>query len=221
MSLNLRQKQTGICANFQFSWLPWHMRVKQRQLCASADALVRMLNLHSTSTTSRDQVELYKVLILDRFCKDIVAPLLRVSELRSQGVTLHLLLEQERQQIPDVPAVYFVQPTAENIEKIVQDAVQQLYEVMHINFVTTAPTRLLEQLATGAVKANAIGKVAKLYDEYLSFIALEPTFFSLGLPDCYLQLNDPSARDTQIEVRSAPHNSVLLTVACGICHDQQ
>lgn len=167
---------------------------------SAADALVRMLNLHSTTTASKDQMELYKVLILDKFCKDIIAPLLRVSELRSQGVTLHLLLEQERQHIPDVPAVYFVQPTAENIEKIVQDAAQQLYDIMHVNFATTAPTRLLEQLATGAIKANAVGKIAKIYDEYLSFVALEPTFFSLGLPDSYLQLNDPSARDTQIEV---------------------
>eukprot|EP00878_Enallax_costatus_P003254 GHUV01003457.1.p1 GENE.GHUV01003457.1~~GHUV01003457.1.p1 ORF type:complete len:653 (+),score=212.17 GHUV01003457.1:296-2254(+) len=173
MTLNLRQKQS--------------------------DALLRMLNLHSSATASKDQLELYKVLILDKFCKDIIAPLLRVSELRTQGVTLHLLLEQERQQIPDAPAVYFVQPTAENIDRIVQDAAQQLYDIMHINFVTTAPSRLLEQLATSAIKANAVGKIAKIFDEYLSFIALEPTFFSLGLPDCYLQLNDPSAKDSQIE----------------------
>lgn len=161
-----------------------------------------MLNLHSAAaTSSKDQGDLYKVLILDRFCKDVIAPLLRVSELRAQGVTLHLLLEQERQPIPDVPAVYFVNPTAENIDRIVQDAAQQLYDVMHVNFATSVPSRLLEQLATGAVKANAVGRIAKLYDEYLSFIALEPTCFSLGLPDSYLSLNDPTAKDSQIEVR--------------------
>lgn len=221
MSLNLRQKQTGTCCYCYLSSLTSHMHVKQQRSCAVVDALMRMLNLHSTSTASRDQVELYKVLILDKFCKDIIAPLLRVSELRSQGVTLHLLLEQERQQIPDVPAVYFLQPTAENIEKVIQDAAQQLYDVMHINFVTTAPTRLLEQLATGAIKANAVGKVAKLYDEYLSFIALEPTFFSLGLPDCYLQLNDPSARDSQIEVqRTCMQVTRVCPGACSIVKTQ-
>lgn len=166
-----------------------------------ADALIRMLHLHSSGTASKDQGELYKVLILDRFCKDIVAPLLRVSELRSQGVTLHLLLEAERQPITDVPAVYFMLPTAENVEKVVQDAAAALYDLMYINFATSVPSRLLEQLATGAVKANAVGKIAKIYDEYLSFIALEPTMFSLGLPDCYLSLNDPQAKDAQIEVR--------------------
>ena len=53
--------------------------------------------------------DVYKVLVLDRETKDILAPLLHVNELRRHGVTLHMLLDAERQPIPDVPAVYFVQ----------------------------------------------------------------------------------------------------------------
>lgn len=173
-------------------------------LLLPADALIKMLNLHASGPAAKDQGELYKVLILDRVCKDIVAPLMRVSELRSQGVTLHLLLESERQPITDVPAVYFVQPTQENIDKIIQDAAASLYDLMYINFATSVPSRLLEQFATGAVKANAVGKINKIFDEYLSFVALEATMFSLGLPDCYLSLNDPQAKDVQIEVGPPP-----------------
>lgn len=173
-------------------------------LSCPADALIRMLNLHASGPAAKDQGELYKVLILDRFCKDIVAPLMRVSELRSQGVTLHLLLESERQAITDVPAIYFVQPTQENIDKIIQDAAASLYDLMYINFATCVPSRLLEQLASGAVKEKAVGKINKIFDEYLSFVALEPTMFSLGLPDCYLCLNDPQAKDAQIEVGGVP-----------------
>lgn len=44
--------------------------------------------------------------------QDILAPLLHVNELRRHGVTLHMLLDAERQPIPDVPAVYFVQVRA-------------------------------------------------------------------------------------------------------------
>ena len=40
-----------------------------------------------------------------------------------------------------------------------------------------------------------------MHDQYLSFIALEGQLFSLGLPNSYLQLNDPKAQDTQIQVR--------------------
>lgn len=132
-----------------------------------------------------------------------MAPLLRVNELRKQGVTLHLMLEAERQPIPDVPAVYFLQPSAANIDRLIQDASHSLYDSMHINFASSASNRLLEQLASGVVRSNALARISKVYDEYLSFIALEPSLFSLGLPDCYVELNDPTVQDTQIEVRSS------------------
>lgn len=53
------------------------------------------------------------------------------------------------------------------------------------------------------VAASCAQRVGKVYDQYLSFIALEAGLFSLGLRDTYLQLNDPAARDTQIAVRPA------------------
>ena len=41
--------------------------------------------------------------------------------------------------------------------------------------------------------------VAQVFDQYLSFVALEAGLFSLSQPDSYLELNDPAAQDTQIE----------------------
>lgn len=38
-----------------------------------------------------------------------------------------------------------------------------------------------------------------MFDQYLSFIALESNLFSLGLANTYVELNDPSAQDTHIE----------------------
>lgn len=61
-------------------------------LIPQSDAFVRMLDL----TTGGDGEEVYKVLVLDRPCRDIVSPLIRVNDLRKHGVTLHLLLETER-----------------------------------------------------------------------------------------------------------------------------
>lgn len=47
-------------------------------------------------TTGGDGEEVYKVIVLDRPCRDIVSPLIRVNDLRKHGVTLHLLIETER-----------------------------------------------------------------------------------------------------------------------------
>jgi hypothetical protein len=50
----------------------------------------------------------WKILIYDKECRAIISPLLSVAQLRRRGVTLHLLLDSEREPIPDVPVVYFV-----------------------------------------------------------------------------------------------------------------
>ena len=69
----------------------------------------------------------YKILILDDFSKSIIAPLLGVQELRQKGgVTLHLNISNPREPIPDVPAVYFVRPSQENIEFILKVAATAL-----------------------------------------------------------------------------------------------
>ena len=48
----------------------------------------------------------YKILILDKFTFDVIAPLLKVNELRQHGITLTLLLESEREQIPDLSLIH-------------------------------------------------------------------------------------------------------------------
>ena len=65
-----------------------------------------------------------QVLILDAFTKDLLAPLLKVSELRRHGVTMHLQLHQDRQPIADAPAIYFVRATSDNIQRIISDGAQ-------------------------------------------------------------------------------------------------
>ena len=41
----------------------------------------------------------------DAYCRDIISPLLKVGDLRKQGITLHLLLDGEREAITDVPVL--------------------------------------------------------------------------------------------------------------------
>ena len=58
-----------------------------------------------------------------------------------------------------------------------------------------AVKRLLEDLAAGSVKANAAGKVAKVFDQYVDFVSLAEDIFSLAQKDAYVALNDPTAKD--------------------------
>ena len=172
-----------------------------------------MLQLNVAQNSLQKDDETYKVLVVDHFTKGIIAPLLKLADLRKQGVTLVLDLERQREAIPDVPAVYFVQASDNTIQAISKDVAAGLYDSFHLNLALSCPRPLLELLASNTVASQSVQRIAKVYDQYLSFIALEPSLFSLGMPDAYLQLNDPQAQDTQIEVGLATSQLHLMKVS--------
>ncbi|PWZ02687.1 Sec1-like protein [Testicularia cyperi] len=124
----------------------------------------------------------WKVLVMDKVSKDILATSLRVQDLRENGVTLHMQLHSDRPPLPDVPAVYFVSPTSENVKRIAQDLKKMLYEAWYINFTSAAPKAILEELASLIAQDGTAQLIQQVYDQYLDFIVLEPNLFEL-LPD--------------------------------------
>ncbi|TYZ68314.1 hypothetical protein PybrP1_006755 [[Pythium] brassicae (nom. inval.)] len=165
--------------------------------------LLRMLDFNAESGGFAQDAdhwgEQWKVLVYDRFCRDIISPILKLHELRRKGVTLHMLLDAERDAIPDVPAIYFVEPTPANLRRVVADAAKDLYSAVHLNFAYPLSREALELLARLAVEAGCAAKIAKVFDQYTNFVALEPRLVSLNLPASYRAYNDPSAPDARIE----------------------
>ncbi|CAG2118999.1 unnamed protein product, partial [Medioppia subpectinata] len=103
--------------------------VRERQ----KNAMKAILNLNatvngSTAATGAASEPVWKLFIYDRCGQDIVSPLFSVKELRESGITLHMQLHCDRDPIPDVPAVYFLLPTDENVMRICQDFRNQLYD---------------------------------------------------------------------------------------------
>lgn len=95
----------------------------------------------------------------DKFCRDIISPILKLHELRKKGVTLHMLIDTDRDAIPDVPAIYFVEPTTENIHRIVTDCSKELYSAVHLNFAYPMSRESMELLARLSVEAGCTGMV--------------------------------------------------------------
>lgn len=189
--------------------------IRQRQ----HDAVVHMLNLNTGrlgagALDENAPNEVYKVLIMDRHCFEIITPLVKVHELRRHGVTLHLLLENDRQPIGDVPAVYFVSPTAENVKRIAGDLSSGLYDAHYLNFSSSLPRALLEELAVKATECGAAAKVTRVFDQYLDFVSLAPDLFSLGRRASYVTLNDPGSSDKAVELE-IEHIVDGLLAACA------
>nr|XP_033808367.1 sec1 family domain-containing protein 1 isoform X2 [Geotrypetes seraphini] len=162
-----------------------------------------MLNFNVPPVKTGTGEPVWKVLIYDRFGQDIISPLLSVKELRDMGITLHLLLHTDRDAIPDVPAVYFVMPTEENIDRICQDLRNQLYENYFLNFISAISRSKLEDIASAALGASAVSQVAKVFDQYLNFITLEDDMFILCNQNkevvSYRAVNRSDITDTEME----------------------
>lgn len=134
--------------------------------------------------------------------------------MRNHGVTLHLPLKAERHAVPDVPVIYFVDPTEENITRIVADYKAGLYSYIHINFSSSINPRLLEKLATevARVSPNPTTQIARVIDRYCSFVSLEQTLYSLNQPSTYLNLHRAGISDSEIKSSISNISSGLLSL---------
>ncbi|BFZ16058.1 hypothetical protein BsWGS_19097 [Bradybaena similaris] len=167
------------------------------------NALKRMLNFNQPLSKASHAEPTWKVLVYDRFGQDIISPLLTVKELRDMGVTLHLSLHSDRDPIPDVPAIYFVMPTDDNIQRICRDFQNQLYESYYLNFISAISRQKLEDIAQSAIQSNSVQQVAKVFDQNLNFISLENELFTLRHQDrdaiSYYAINKGDVKDTEME----------------------
>ncbi|TPP67487.1 Sec1 family domain-containing protein 1 isoform a [Fasciola gigantica] len=145
-----------------------------------SESIKCMLNFNSPPSTT--DVPQWKVLIYDQFGRDIISPLLTVKELRALGVTLHLLLDSSRENIPDVPAIYFVYPSEENIFRICKDFEADRYESYYLNFISPISRELLESVAQTALSEDCVQRITKVFDQYTNFICIEDDLVVLRPP---------------------------------------
>ncbi|CCJ31315.1 unnamed protein product [Pneumocystis jirovecii] len=200
-------------------------------LCnAQTASLIKVLNLNKTDekqNTEDDEMlwsltdeVVWKVLIFDRLGQDIISTVLKVNDLRDHGITLFMQLMTERQPIPGVPAIYFVEPTLENIQKISQakyfDLYNNLYDSAYVNFSSSIPCSLLEEFASITSSQNTSQMISQVYDQYLNFVVLEQDLFSLRLPDVYYTLNHHSVSESTIESIVDKISSGILSVLVTI-----
>ncbi|KAF9321475.1 Vesicle trafficking between the ER and Golgi [Podila horticola] len=184
-------------------------------------AIATMLNLNQKPEPAAAQADQvipmssdaeWKVLVFDNFGRDVISSVLRVNDLRENGVTVHMLLKNERQPIPDVPAIYFVEPTSENIRRISEDLSNHLYDSYYINFSSVIPRPLMEELAASTIPSGTSTQIQQVYDQYLNFTCSEPNMFSLNDRHSYVSLNDPTAPETAIEASIDKAASALFSV---------
>ncbi|UNI21200.1 Vesicle trafficking between the ER and Golgi [Purpureocillium takamizusanense] len=145
---------------------------------------------------------IWKVLVFDDLGRDVISSVMRVSDLRSMGITMHMHIASARHPIPDVPVIYLLEPTAQNLQSITTDLEKQLYSPAYINFLSSLPRLLLEDFATQTATSGTSEQIAQLFDQYLNFIVAEPDLFSLGMQKqhTYWALNSAKTSDEELDL---------------------
>ena len=151
----------------------------------------------------------WKILIYDSACRSIISPIMSVQQLRRRGVTLHLLINSEREAIPDVPAIYFCFPTKENLARIAQDCASGLYQRAHLNFCTKLDRGLMEDFAKLVVQSGSFDRIASVHDQYLDFVCLEQSLFSLHKTNSYQIINSSKTTEVMME-------QIMTDIAYGL-----
>ncbi|KAF2137256.1 uncharacterized protein K452DRAFT_302168 [Aplosporella prunicola CBS 121167] len=154
----------------------------------------------STPILDQNGQPIWKVLVFDSLGRDVISSVLRVNDLRSWGVTIHLSINTTRHTIPDVPVIYLVEPTAHNLELITSDLSRGLYSPAYVNFLASIPRPLLEDFAAKTAEHGTAEHLAQIYDQYLNFIVSEPDLFSLGMgKESYWTLNSAQVKDEELD----------------------
>ncbi|KAM4057500.1 sec1 family protein [Hirsutella rhossiliensis] len=190
--------------------------LRDRQIAS----LKRILNLNETvESTESDEVQangllapvapildadgnpIWKVLVFDDLGRDVISSVMRVSDLRSMGITMHMHIASPRHPIPDVPVIYLLEPNEQNLQNITGDLQKGLYSPAYINFLSSLPRVLLEDFATKTATAGTSDQIAQLFDQYLNFIVAEPDLFSLGMQNqhTYWALNSAKTSDEELD----------------------
>ena len=123
--------------------------------------LETVLNLNSTVDSKTSWQEHWKLLIYDGQCRDVISTLFKVADLRKHGVTLHLSLHSDRQPVQDVAALYLVEPTSENVQRIARDCAAGLYDSMYLNWSSSIAQEQLHMLASAVAEADAAHPLAR------------------------------------------------------------
>jgi syntaxin-binding protein 1 len=134
---------------------------------------------------------LYQVLVMDALGTKILSSCARVYDIMQQGVLVMQNLLIEREALPDLQAIYFMEPSSANIDQLIADFSRpkkkgNQYRCAHVFLTSALDSKLMARLA----QSPAIASVKTFVEMNCEFVAHEGRVFALDMEDIspiYLQ----------------------------------
>lgn len=120
----------------------------------------------------------WRVLVVDKFSIKILNSTIKMHQLSAEGITLVESLDKRRQPMPNYEAIYFLTPSEESVDLLIDDFKKgSLYKGAHVYFTEAMPENVFKLLS----KSEAAKKLKSLVEVNISFTACESKVYSLDL----------------------------------------
>ncbi|KAL6640269.1 hypothetical protein ACP70R_022118 [Stipagrostis hirtigluma subsp. patula] len=121
-------------------------------------------------STRKDSKSTWKVLIMDKFTVKIMSYACKMADITEEGVSLVEDLYKRRQPLPSLDAIYFIQPTKENIVMFLSDMSGRspLYKKAYVFFSSPIQRELVAQIKKDSSVLPRIGALSEMNLEYFA-----------------------------------------------------
>ncbi|KAL0920441.1 hypothetical protein M5K25_009579 [Dendrobium thyrsiflorum] len=169
----------------------------------------RLLYEMLRSTMSKDSKARRKVLIMDKLTTKIMSCACKMTAINEEGVSLVEDINKRRQPMPSMDAIYFVQPTKENVTIFMSDISGRspLYKRAYVFFSSPISKELVNHIKSDG---SALARIAALSEMNLEYIAIDGQGFITGHERALEDLFSDNAEISQA------HNACIHNIASRI-----
>ncbi|XP_024398649.1 SNARE-interacting protein KEULE isoform X6 [Physcomitrium patens] len=131
--------------------------------------------LHTVRTTKQSTV--WKVLVMDEITVKVMSSSCKMTEITEEGISLVENIGKSRQPLPALDAVYFIQPSQNNVESLIGDMSGKAprYKRAFVFFSSPVPRNLLNTIKS---EASVLARVAVLREVNVEFLTIDTQGFT-------------------------------------------
>ena len=132
----------------------------------------------------------WRVLVVDTISMRMVSACTKMHDLSAEGITIVEMIENKREPMPVMEAIYFIAPTESSVRGLIGDFMTQnmmKYKAAHVFFTEVVPDDLFKLLCNSAASKT----ILSLVEVNISFIPCEKLVYSLDTPDAFQFFYNP------------------------------
>ncbi|KAK2651964.1 hypothetical protein Ddye_011820 [Dipteronia dyeriana] len=130
----------------------------------------RLLHEMLRSTKTGNSKSTWKVLIMDKLTVKIMSYSCKMADITQEGISLVEDIYRRRQPLPSMDAIYFIQPTKDNVIMFLSDMSGRspLYKKAYVFFSSPVPRELVAQIKKDSTVLPRIGALREMNLEYFA-----------------------------------------------------